>query len=117
VLGIFLLWFSLTIALIAAVGITTKPLISIVMLIAVARSVLSGLYELTGTTALERAGGWVAWVIALTALYGGLAFALEDSRGREILPTFRRGTADAIEGSLGEQLEGVESEAGVRGQL
>jgi succinate-acetate transporter protein len=108
-LGIFLLWFSLTIVLIAAAGITTKPLISIVMLIAVGRGVLSGIYELTGATGLERAAGWVSWVIALAALYGGLAFALEDSRGHEILPTFRHGTADAIEGGLDEQLEQVES--------
>jgi hypothetical protein len=68
-------------------------------------------------TGVERAAGWVSWAIALAALYGGLAFAFEDSRGREIFPTFRRGTADAIEGGLDDQLERVESEGGVRGQF
>jgi uncharacterized protein len=108
--GIYLLWFSATVILLALAGIAAKPLISVVMLAAVARGILGGLYELTGHVGLLRAAGWIAWAIAIAALYGGLAFALEDAKGEEVLPTFRRGDADVIEGSL-------ESEAGIRPQL
>ena len=116
-LGIFSIWFSATVLLIAIAGITAKPFISTVMFVAVARSALFGVYELTGNVGWERAGGWLGWAIAVLALYGGLAFALEDARGETVLPTFRRGSAQVIDESLDGQVERIENEAGVRRQL
>jgi hypothetical protein len=52
------------------------------------------------------------------AVYGGLAFLLEDARGRAVLPIARRGSSrEAIEGDLDVQLAGVAAEAGVRKHL
>jgi hypothetical protein len=57
-------------------------------------------------------------VLFVLAVYGGLALGFEDIARRAVLPVFRRGAAaTAIEGSLGEQLERIESEPGVRQQL
>jgi len=52
------------------------------------------------------------------ALYGGLAFLLEDTLGKTVLPLARRGAArTAIESGLEEQLHAIEDEAGVRRSL
>ncbi len=57
-------------------------------------------------------------MIAVIALYGGLALGLEDLQGKPVLPIGRRGGARrAFEGELGEQVGPIESEAGVRKQL
>ena len=52
------------------------------------------------------------------AVYGVLAFLLEDLAGRTILPLLRRGGArEAIEHDLDAQLAGIAGEAGVRHTL
>jgi hypothetical protein len=80
--------------------------------------VLGAIYEFGGNTTYEHVGGVIAFVLSGLALYSGLAFLLEDSRQREVLPLFRRGDArDAIEGNLADQLRGLDTEAGVRTQL
>jgi len=57
-------------------------------------------------------------VLAATALYAGVAFELEDSRGATVLPTLRRtpGRA-ALAGSLADEIAGLQHEAGVRRTL
>jgi hypothetical protein len=51
-------------------------------------------------------------------MYGGLAFLLEDARGRAPLPLGRRGSSrEAIEGDLVAQLAGIGDEPGVRKHL
>src|ERR1041385_2763011 len=63
-------------------------------------------------------GGWVALAIFVVAMYGGLAFLLEDAHGRTDLPLLRRGKSrEAAEGSLEEQLQSLAEEAGVRHTL
>jgi uncharacterized protein len=55
--------------------------------------------------------------LAVLALYGGVALALEDAHHRELLPLFRRGTAaESFEG-FERQLDRLEAEPGVRPQL
>jgi hypothetical protein len=57
-------------------------------------------------------------VISALALYGGLAFLLEDLRGEPVLPVFRRGEArTSFEAGLADQLDRLDNEAGVRKQL
>src|SRR5881392_1838366 len=52
------------------------------------------------------------------AMYGGIAFLLEDMLGRTVLPLGRRGgSRRAMEGDLDEQLQGLADEAGVRHTL
>lgn len=57
-------------------------------------------------------------LLAVLALYAGLAFELEDSRLRTVLPTLRRGTGrTAIAGSVDDELADLHKEAGGRKQL
>jgi hypothetical protein len=56
--------------------------------------------------------------LEIIAMYGGIAFLLEDALGHTGLPLGRRGgSREAIEGTLGDQLRGLEGEAGVRHTL
>jgi uncharacterized protein len=117
-LGYFLVYFGAVVVLLAVAALFGKPLIGVLLLLSSVRAILAGVYELTGDKAWETVGGWLAFLIAGAALYGGLAFLLEDIHGHAVLPVFRRGEArDAIEGGLGEQLSRLENETGVRSQL
>jgi succinate-acetate transporter protein len=95
-----------------------KPLIAAILLLAGVRSLLAAVYELGGGQGWERVAGWIALAIFVVAMYGGLAFMLEDSLGRRVLPVFRiGGSREAIEGDLSDQLRGLGDEAGVRHTL
>lgn len=64
------------------------------------------------------ASGAVDSTIFLYAVYGGLAFLLEDSRGRAVLPVPRNGGAgQAFHADLTGQIATIEREAGVRRHL
>jgi hypothetical protein len=79
---------------------------------------LSGLYELTSSTGIERAAGIVGLVFVGVAAYVGVATLLEDSAHRSILPIGRRNAARAaINDGLDAQLRELQHEAGVREQL
>lgn len=117
-LGVYFLGFAAAILPLGAAAWMGKPLIGAILLAAAARSVLAGLYELGGGLELNHAAGIVAAVIAGLGWYSGSAFLLEDMLQRPLLPTFRRGASRAsLEGSLREQLERAEGDAGVRQQL
>jgi len=116
--GFFLLAFAGPIISLAVLAASGKPLIAVVLSLSAARAILDGLYQVTGTTALEHAAGYVAAVIAGVAWYAGTAMALEDTRQRAVLPVLRRGAgASAMAGGLERQLEHAIGEAGVREQL
>jgi succinate-acetate transporter protein len=117
-LGFFLVYFGGVVMLLAIGAALGKPLIAGILLLSSARSILAGVYELTGDKGWETIGGTLAFVISGLALYGGLAFLLEDLRGEPVLPVFRRGEArTSFEGGLADQLDRLEGEAGVRKQL
>lgn len=117
-LGLFQLALMTVLVLLGIAGVSGKPLISAIILLAALRFGLDGLYNLSDLTALEFASGVFGVVIFLFALYGGLALTLEDVKHRTVLPFGRRGEAlDAIEGDIGDQIGPVEKEAGVRKQL
>lgn len=116
--GYWLIAFTCVVLLLGVAAWSGKPMISVLLLVASARGILDAVYQLGGGKAWLHAGGWVALAIFVIAMYGGLAFLLEDVGGRTVLPLLRRGKSkEAIEGSLEDQLRGLEDEAGVRHTL
>lgn len=116
--GLYLLGFSAAIGLLAVAALAGKPLVGAILAAATARGALDGAYQFGAPHALYAASGWIAVAIFAAALYGGLAFLLEDERKRQVLPVFRRGSSRAaLEGGLAEQLRQVGEEAGVRQAL
>jgi succinate-acetate transporter protein len=84
-----------------------------------ARFLLSGLYEVSGSSSLKTAAGIVGLVVTGLAAYAALALEVEDARGgRALLPALRvgRGRA-ATDGSFAEQVREIAREPGVRQEL
>ncbi|MGI8753409.1 MAG: hypothetical protein ACR2MN_14055 [Acidimicrobiales bacterium] len=99
----------------AALG---KVLAAIVMFAAAGRFALTGIYKYTGGATWEHISGWWGVGLAVVALYAALAFELEDTRRRTVLPVLRHGVGrSAVHGGLTAELDRVEHEAGVREQL
>jgi uncharacterized protein len=116
--GYFLIAFSVAVLLLASVAWLGQPLIAALLTVSVVRALLSAVYQLGGGAGWNHVGGWLALAIFCVAMYGGLAFLLEDLQGKPVLPTGRRGgSKEAIEGGIDEQLKGLEDEAGVRHTL
>lgn len=117
-LGLFNISLAVILLLLGTVGLLGKPLLSAIILMAVVRYGLNGVYELTAITGVQFASGVVGCGIFLAALYGGLALGLEDALHRTVLPFGRRGEArEAMESDLGSQVGPIQQEAGVRKQL
>jgi hypothetical protein len=117
-LGLLLIGAAAALLVPATVGAASKPLASLVMSGVALRFFLTGAYELSSASAWKYAAAAEGLLLALVALYAGLAFELEDNRGRAVLPTLRRGAArQAVAGTLADELEGLQKAAGVRKQL
>jgi hypothetical protein len=117
-LGITELTVAVVVAALGAAAVRAKPLLSGLALFAVVRYALGGVYEITAVTGTQRAAGWLGLPTALLALYGGLAFLLEDTAHRTVLPLGRRaGASVAFDGDFADQVRDVDSEAGVRQQM
>jgi succinate-acetate transporter protein len=116
--GVFLIAVSGALLVLAAVAVSEKPALAMVLLVACVRFCVGAAYELSGTTALERVSGWLGLALALAGTYLALALLLEDAKKETVIPLFRRGTARrSLEADLDEQTEDIEQEAGVRSQL
>jgi uncharacterized protein len=116
--GYFLIAFTVAVLLLAVVASQGQPLIAALLLVASARGICTAVYQLGGGAGWNHVGGWIALAIFCVAMYGGLAFLLEDAKGRAVLPLGRRGQArEAIEGDLEPQLERIAHEPGVRKRL
>jgi succinate-acetate transporter protein len=114
----YLIAFTVVIVALGVVAVLGKPLIALILLLAALRTVFAAIYELGGGRGFEHAGGWLALAIFVVAMYGGLAFLLEDALGRRVLPVFRiGGSREAVEGDLSDQLSRLGDEAGVRHTL
>lgn len=99
----------------AALG---KVAAAIVLFGAAVRFALSGIYEYVGGTFWEHLSGWWGIGLAAFALYAAMAFEVEDTRRKTVLPLGRRGFGKAaLVGGLDAELERIEHEAGVREQL
>jgi len=116
--GFFLIAFTILIGALAVSSLLGKPLLSLFLAVSSCRGVFGAVYELGGGHGWLRASGWAALAAFVIAVYGGLAFLLEDLAGRTILPLLRRGGArEAIEHDLDAQFAGIADEAGVRHTL
>ncbi len=116
--GYFLIAFAVAIGLLSVVAWLGQPLIAALLTVATVRSVLSGVYQLGGGAGWNHTAGWIALGVFCVAMYGGLAFLLEDARGHAVLPLKRRGASrEAIEGDMETQLAGLQNEPGVRKHL
>ena len=117
-LGLVLLPVAVALLVPAVTGAAAKPLASLVMSGAALRFLLTAAYQLTGTAAWKQAAAAEGLLLAAAAVYAALAFELEDTRLRTMLPTLRRSAArQAMSGTLTEELDQVHHEAGVRKQL
>ena len=113
VLGIFLLFLATAMLLLVVSAARANPLFSVLVAARASRFALTGAYQVTGATGLERAAGWIGVPLLALCLYGNLALLLEEGAQRTILPLGRRGRARAwLEGDIGHQIEHAEQEPG-----
>jgi succinate-acetate transporter protein len=103
-LGLFLLMAGVAMWVPASAALPAKLVPGAVLATAGLRFVTTGAYELSAATSWERIAGIVGLILCALGTYAALAMALEDARGRTVLPLGRRGSA-------------IEAEAGVRSQL
>jgi succinate-acetate transporter protein len=115
IVGLYEFGFAFAIVLLALAALSSKPLIGVIMLTASVRSTFAGVHEWAGPASLWTTAGWLGVAIFAMAMYGGIAFLLEDTQKRQLLPVFRLGSSkEAFEGDLRGQLEQLDTEAGVR---
>ena len=115
--GVYLFGFATAALLLALMSARAKPFFSVLLTIAVARMVLSGVYEAGGSHEWLKISGGFGLALAALAMYGAAALGLEDASHREVLPLFRRGGAEEAFEGYEAQLERLEAEPGVRQQL
>lgn len=118
-LGVFFLAVGAIFVMLTGGGLAGgKAAAGVIILVASARFLLSGLYELTNSAGVEHVAGIVGLVFVGVAAYVGFAALVEDSARRSVLPIGRRGSARAAFASgVDAQLDQLEHEAGVRQQL
>jgi succinate-acetate transporter protein len=111
-LGLFLLLAGAAMLVPFAVAAAGKLAAAAVLGTTALRFLLTGLYQLTGSSGLKQAAGIAGLILLAVALYAALALALEDARDDTVLPVGRRGA-----GTLDGGFDGLERSAGVRNQL
>ena len=116
-LGVLLLA-STACLLVPAAAARTKLVPAAVILLSATRFAVTGVAQIDGDPGWMSFAGWVGLALAALSLYAALALELEGSESRTVLPLGRRGAgAEALRGSVGSQVRGVENEPGVRRQL
>jgi len=95
-----------------------KVVAATVMSLSALRFVVTGVAEITGVPVWMTLAGWTGVVLAAVSLYAALAFELEGTDKRDVIPLWRRGdAASAVRDNEAEQLADVALEPGVRKQL
>jgi uncharacterized protein len=89
-LGLFLLIGAVAMAVPASTASIAKLIPAAVMAGAALRFATTGLYELTASGTWEDVAGIVGLALCAIAVYAALALALEDARGKTVLPLGRR---------------------------
>ncbi len=118
VAGAFSLCLTAILLVLAGAASNGKPALATLLALSTLRFAASGLHQLLASHRWAMVAGALGMLIAAFSLYGGLSLLLEDSLGRTVLPTGRRGRArESIEGGFEAQLAQLETEAGVRNQL
>jgi succinate-acetate transporter protein len=117
-LGMFLLLGAIILALLLVSTSGTRAVFGAVLVCGIARLGLTGLYEVEGSSGLKEAAAISGLALGAAAAYGIVALLSEDIPGAGRLPVGRSGrAASSIGGGLGDQLDALEHEAGVRRQL
>lgn len=117
-LGLFLLVATVAMWIPALAAAQSKLVPALVLFTAGLRFGVTGLYQLTESSAWEDTAGLVGLVLAALAVYAALAAELEDALNRTVLPLGRRQKGKrALEAPVYEQLAEVHREPGVRQQL
>jgi succinate-acetate transporter protein len=117
-LGLLLLLAAAALLVPASVAATGKLVVTALVLTTALRFATTGVYQLTGSSTWQDVCAIIGLVLCAIALYTAMAMALEDARGRTVLPLGRRGDGRlSLDGDPADQLTGIEHEAGVRKQL
>lgn len=116
-LGVLLLCSAVAMCVPTAAA-TSKLAAVAVMGLSALRFAVTGVGQLTGSSAWLTVAGWVGLALGVVAAYAALSFELEDARHSTVLPLGRRGAgADTMTASTAEELASLPHEAGVRKQL
>jgi uncharacterized protein len=116
-LGIFYVVFAVFLSFMLASALLKRALAA-VLTVAAPRFLIAGVAELTSNQVLSQAGAVLGFLLAAVALYTAFALLMEDSRGREVLPIGRIGSArQATHGTLAFELRDIERQPGVRRTL
>jgi predicted RNA polymerase sigma factor len=116
-LGVILLA-SAAAMLVPALAGHDKAVASAVMALSAARFAVTGIAELTGDKPWMTTAGWTGIALAALSLYAALAFELEGTTKRDVLPLLRRGkAAAAVDASPQQAVGDLAREPGVREQL
>ncbi|MFD8985181.1 GPR1/FUN34/YaaH family transporter [Streptomyces sp. NPDC059564] len=91
-LGLFLVAAAVALLVPLAASGRDKLAASAVIGCAALRLALDGIHRLAGGAAWETAAGAAGLLLTVLALYAAAAFALEDTRGRPVLPLGRHGS-------------------------
>ena len=114
----FLLCLAVCLVMLTIVTIKAKPLLGVVLIVAIVRTCGAAAMAILGKAWLTTATAWCGMLLAALAFYSGIAFLEEDVTQRLSPLTFRTGEArSAMEGKLEDQVSAIEKEAGVRKQL
>lgn len=95
-LGLFLLMAAVAMLVPGLTGLGSKLVPALVMSTAALRFAVTGLYELSGSGTWRHVAGIVGLFLCALGTYAATALALEETRRRTVLPTGRRGAADAV---------------------
>jgi len=118
ILGVLMLCLVVPLVALAAVSVVGKPALGVVLGVAAARFIATGVFELGAGSAWQHASGWIGLPLVAGTAYFSLALLVEDVHHRTLLPIGRRGMSRvALEGQLDEQVQSIGTEAGVREQL
>lgn len=118
VLAVFLIVAAAALTSAVTVAAQSEIVPALVMAATVGRWVLTAVYELLGSRAVEQASAIEGFVLGLLALYTAVAADLESTHHRSVLPLGRVGAGRrALSGDVATDVESVGREAGVRPQL
>lgn len=116
-LGVLLLCSAVAMC-VPTVAATSKLAAMAVMGLSALRFAVTGVGQLTGSSAWLTVAGWVGLALGVVAAYAALSFEVEDARHSTVLPLGRRAAgADTMTASTAEELASLPHEAGVRKQL
>jgi uncharacterized protein len=118
-MGLLFLTSGAALGLMALSTAQSKLVPALVLLLAALRYTTAGIHELSDVRVWEHISAIVGLVLAGTAIYAAAAAELEAMRGQTFLPLGRRrgGAGPAPGASFEDQLERLETEAGVRRRL